>query len=408
MKKFSLIFFLLLTAVVGRAEDFEVDGIYYNITSAEEHTVAVTFRGFTFHQYKNEYSGDVVIPESVTYESVTYSVTEIGTDAFYECRDLTSVTIPTSVTKIGNSAFGMCTSLASIDIPDSITEIGEGAFSACVKLTSISIPNGVTVIGNRVFKSCPNLTSIDIPDSVTEIGREAFEGCGLTSVIIPYAVTKIGYKAFSSTSLSSVIVSNSAITIDRYMFAPYLVSITIGLDSLSVPDSMTKIEQSAFTGFRLLDNVSLNGSVINIGSCAFSHCDALKTITFGNSVTEIDGESPFLSCRNLKDVYCLADTAPVADGRLFSGMEVKISSLTLHVPSASLQAYKTTYPWSDFGQIVAIDEGDGIEQLTSEEGHSAFKNPTVYDLSGRRTTKMQKGINLLRNADGRVKKVWQK
>ncbi|MDE7165691.1 MAG: hypothetical protein K2O17_01540, partial [Bacteroidaceae bacterium] len=81
-----------------------------------------------------------------------------------------------------------------------------------------------------------------------------------------------------------------------------------------------------------------------------------------------------------------------------------VSSATLHVPAASLEAYSTIKPWSNFGQIVVIDEGDGIEQLTSEY----FTNSTVYDLNGRRTAKMQKGINLLRSTDGRVRKVLRK
>lgn len=73
-------------------------------------------------------------------------------------------------------------------------------------------------------------------------------------------------------------------------------------------------------------------------------------------------------------------------------------------PAASLEAYSTTEPWSDFGQIVAIGEGDGIEGLAS----AAFTNQTVYDLGGRRTAEVQKGINLLRSADGRVNKVLRK
>lgn len=75
-----------------------------------------------------------------------------------------------------------------------------------------------------------------------------------------------------------------------------------------------------------------------------------------------------------------------------------------HVPAVSLLDYSATEPWSDFGQVVAINEGDGIEQLTSE----TITNPTVYGLNGCCTAKMQQGISILRNADGRVKKVLRK
>ncbi len=94
---------MLLCTISASAEDFSVDGIYYNITDSEKLTVEVT-RGSS----SNSYSGDVVIPESVTYESKTYAVTSIGSYAFRSCSSLTSITIPNSVTSIGSYAFFRC------------------------------------------------------------------------------------------------------------------------------------------------------------------------------------------------------------------------------------------------------------------------------------------------------------
>ena len=87
------------------AEDFEVDGIYYNITSDTDKTVEVTYRGSYYNSYSNEYSGAVTIPESVTYNGNTCSGTCIGDYAFYDCSSLTSVEIPNSVISIGSYAF---------------------------------------------------------------------------------------------------------------------------------------------------------------------------------------------------------------------------------------------------------------------------------------------------------------
>ncbi len=87
------------------AEDFAVGGIYYNITSDTDKTVEVTCRGFDYYNYSDRYSGAVTIPESVTYNGNTYSVTSIGNWAFDECSGLTSVEIPNSVISIGSYAF---------------------------------------------------------------------------------------------------------------------------------------------------------------------------------------------------------------------------------------------------------------------------------------------------------------
>ena len=150
------------TSVV--AEDFEVDGIYYNILSEENKTVEVT-------KGDNKYTGAVAIPETVTYEDVTYWVTSIGGGAFHDCSGLTSIEIPNSVTSIGEWAFFSCTGLTSVEIPNSVTSIGHYAFRDCSGLTSIEIPNGVTSIGDYAFYDCSRPTSIEIPNSVTSIGR---------------------------------------------------------------------------------------------------------------------------------------------------------------------------------------------------------------------------------------------
>ena len=148
MKKLFVFLFSLILSVVfstsASAYDIKIDGIYYNlwvniadVTSGEE-----------------EYSGEVVIPSSITVEGKEYPVTSIGQDAFRECSGLTSVTIPNSVTSIGAVAFYDCSSL-----------------------TSITIPNSVTIIGNSAFRGCSGLTSVTIPNSVTSIGGAAFDGC---------------------------------------------------------------------------------------------------------------------------------------------------------------------------------------------------------------------------------------
>ena len=184
MKQKLFTFFLaLITSVAALyASNTRVGGIYYDFDNTNN-TAIVTYRGSSYNDYSDEYSGTVVIPSSVTYNGTTYSVTSIGEYAFYKCYSLTSVTIPESVTSIGNSAFRGCFSLTSVTIPESVTSIGNSAFNGCSSLTSITIPNSVTSIGEKAFYRCSSLTSITIPNSVTSIGSCAFDGCSsLTSI----------------------------------------------------------------------------------------------------------------------------------------------------------------------------------------------------------------------------------
>ena len=285
MKKLNITFLLtMLISMVGlnaSAHDIEVknaDGktIYYNFIN-DNTELAVTCRGSYYDSYSNEYTGNVVIPESVTYNNnnKTYSVTSIGQYAFRGCSGLTSVTIPNSVTNIGEGAFYNCSGLTSVTIPNSVTSIGGAAFYGCSNLTSVTIPNSVTSIGHDAFRGCSGLTSVTIPNSVTSIGHDAFNGCsGLTSITIPNSVTSIGSYAFYGCS---------------------------GLTSITIPNSVTSIGGSAFSGCSGLTSITIPNSVTSIGGSAFYGCKGLTSITIPNSVTSI-GSSAFYGCTGIKKV----------------------------------------------------------------------------------------------------------
>ena len=176
---------VLLTALSAQAYDFQSGALYYNTTS--DTTVEVAYQSKSSDNYQGLTTA--TIPETVTYNGTTYSVTSIGKSAFMWCSSLTSVTIPNSVTSIGVHAFRGCSSLTSVTIPNSVTSIGESAFRGCSSLTSISIPNSVTSIGKWAFSGCSSLTSVTIPNSVTSIGKSAFRGCSSIADIYCYATT---------------------------------------------------------------------------------------------------------------------------------------------------------------------------------------------------------------------------
>ena len=150
MKKLFVFLFSLILSVVfstsASAYDVKIDGIYYYLIS--EGKVAEVTWG------EEKYSGEVVIPSSITVEGKEYTVKSIGNEAFYKCSGLTSVDIPNSVTSIGDYAFGGYTGLTSITIPNSVKSIGEYTFYGCSSLTSVTIPNSVTSIEIRTFEGC--------------------------------------------------------------------------------------------------------------------------------------------------------------------------------------------------------------------------------------------------------------
>ena len=205
-KRVALVLLGLIVAsstLVAQQYDFQIGQLYYKITDATNHEVAVVPEqsNYPYYNYYNKPTGAIDIPTTVVNGGNTYNVTSIGESAFSGCSGLTSITIPSSVTSIGQSAFYGCSGLTSINIPNSVTSIGGLAFYECSGLTSITVPSGITKIEVGTFYSCSGLTSITIPNSVTSIGRGAFSYCSrLTSITIPSSVTSIGERAFSGCS----------------------------------------------------------------------------------------------------------------------------------------------------------------------------------------------------------------
>lgn len=200
MKNFKklLTTLLLLCSTMAFAENVVIDGIVYELdTTTLEATITVG---------ESKYKGDVVIPSVIVYNDATYNVTNIGAKAFYECSELTKITIPNSVTNISARAFENCVELTELEIPSSITNIGNYAFKGCVKLTNVTIPNSVENVGRSSFENCTGITDIIIGSGVKNIYNGAFKQCEklvnvyCLATTVPYAVIN----AFSKVSVESV------------------------------------------------------------------------------------------------------------------------------------------------------------------------------------------------------------
>ena len=257
---------VLLCSVMTHAYNFEVDGIYYYITSSENLTVEVTY---TSYHLNNDYKGKIVIPATVTYNEQQYNVTSIGDDAFYNCTSLTSITIPNSVTSIGESAFSSCSSLCSFIIPKGVNSIESSTFYECSSLNSITLHENIDSIkGKYTFYNCTNLHKI----------------INYSNLSLSIGSSEYGYIAFYA---KSIINTNEVINIGNFQFLTsdsihYLVNY-IGQDSVII-----------------LPN-NYNGENYSIGKCAFRDCSTISSITIPNKVTAIENHA-FDNCISLKNV----------------------------------------------------------------------------------------------------------
>lgn len=305
---------LALCASLPMHAAFTVDGICYEIIE-ESQNVSVVAGTST-------YSGDIVIPSTVTYNDNLYRVTTIGDNAFNGCTGLTSVTFPESLTTIDKRAFYNCIVLKSIILPESLTTLGEYAFFGCYGMTSAILPKSLTTIPKGAFQSCSGLTSVSLPDSLTTLGWYAFDGCEkLTSVTLPESLTTIGGYAFCSSGLTSLTFPESLKTIEggAFMKCTGLTSVTLpkslttvdmdvfscsGLTSVTFPESLTTIQRNAFWGCSGLTSITLPESLTTIEQYAFNGCTALKSVNFSDALTTI-GAYAFKGCTGLTSVLIL-------------------------------------------------------------------------------------------------------
>ena len=276
------------------SEDIEESiSLIYTITNEDQRQAKVSG-----YKYEGEKLQTLNIPATAIINGNSYSVTSIGSSAFYGFVWLESVTIPNSVTSIGSSAFSECIRLDDVEIPNSVISIGENAFESCYSLKSIKIPDGVTSIGDYAFSECSGLLSVTIGNSVTSIGSSAFSECiCLGSVEIPNSVISIGENAFESCySLKSIKIPDGVTSIGDYAFSE-----CSGLLSVTIGNSVTSIGSFAFYRCPDLDPVTIPNSVTSIGSFAFYECSCFDYITIPNSVTSI-GNYAFANCEELKSI----------------------------------------------------------------------------------------------------------
>ena len=409
-----------------------VDGVDYCIYEARRFATLTNGRSV---------NGELVIPSDISYGGKEYPVKVIKSEAFRGCSTITAVTIPNSVTTIESSAFqnsslstinnatnveivqpnafngtpwynnqpdgpiyfgkalcackgelpegtnlaikegtmsitpyvfSFCKGLTSITIPEGITNLDLSTFFVCYDLVSVKLPESLTIINSNAFRECDDIVSIHIPSHVKYIRSGAFRDCrSLTSINIPEGVEEIGDDAFFYCN---------------------------NMAAIALPESLKKIGQDAFRNCKSLSDIRIPDNVEKIGCGAFLACTKLKQITLSENLKSI-GEAAFCYCSDLSTIVCKAQIPPRAipcgdKTYIYSDVfhDVDKQNCKLYVPKGCEEAYRSAELWKDFN-IVEMETG--INEVTDEGVKSEKSANAIYNLSGQRMTKAQKGINIV-------------
>ena len=355
------------------AFDFQVDGIYYNITSTTDHTVEVA-------SGSSRYLGDIVIPDHVTYNGVDFLV-----NGLQKGKCVGAYGGYTSL-KFEGGAF-TSSGITSIVIPSTITEIGDATFAHCSSLRSITFPNNLTKItGRGAFYGTSSLSEVTLPDALTEIGYEVFWGSGITSLTIGPNIKKGGYNAFKYCSHLEVINIPSIAAwcqIDfeegSYMSHPFeyvkelringekVTDIVIdssipkigtmcfykyeGLKSIKFEAGIKSIGNYAFWGCSGLEELDFPDELNTIGNYAFEGCSSIKKIKFSKTINYI-GTSAFKDCSQIE----LIETSIMKPMETSAFNNNTYMFTPLYVPKGTSNLYKNTSGWSSFSTIIEKEE----------------------------------------------------
>ena len=428
--------FLLLAfgyAMEAKSGEFTVDGIRYYYTNEDDDEVSVTYSS------SGKYSGNIVIPSTVTYNGKQYTVTKIGTGAFRDCTGLTAVTLPNAMTSIGRNAFRDCTGLTTVTISNSVTSIGSYAFYGCTGLTEVTIPNAMTDIGGWAFTYCTGLQTViwnahnvqDIPLSKSGTPMPPFLYCkNLTDFVFGDEVEHIpAYLCYNLTSLKNLVIGNSVTTIGSYAFSSctglkkviwnarnangfqydtpfsdcenltdfvfgdevehipdYLCYNLTSLKNLVIGNSVTTIRSHAFKGCTGLTEVTIPNSVTSIGSYAFYGCTGLTEVTIPNAVTSI-GSSAFSGCTGLTEVT-IPNAVTSIGSRAFSGCtgltEVTIPNAVTYIGERAFEGCSGLTTVTIGNSVTTIEERaftscSGLTTVIWNARNAEYYNGLSYD-----------------------------
>ena len=403
--------------------------LYYKITDSIAHEVALVPPTSGGWGSCPRPSGEVVFPETVENDGVTYGVVAIADSTFYNCRGITgSIVLPDNIRTIGRVAFYGCSGVrGSLTLPQNLQEMGYGAFWWLEYMTGpIVIPQGVTRIEERTFAANRRITSYDIPASVTYIGYQAL-CCGFNldsihvdeanpnyysennalieresnililgakNTIIPDDVVEIGTLAFQYAAYGQesqpLVIPNSVRIINDYAFQ------FANINYISLPDSLSYIGDGAFSENTLAQS-EIPPTVTHIGKWAFCYCgfldggvaipegidtigdntfyrSRLTSVSIPASVVSI-GEEAFYRCEDLQSITCYG-APPTLQGSTF---QYTSKDIPVYIPYGSYDDYINTRYWNDFTNFIEMTDGPGLNdewyyEIQNENGSITYQH----------------------------------
>lgn len=387
--------------------DFSFNDVNYHVN---EDGVTVTATG---HVDGQSATGELTINAWATYNGTTYTVTNIGDNAFANCSNLSGeLILPPTLESIGHYAFANCSGFTGyVHIPNATLEIGDYAFSGCHGITGVTIGISLNYYGDGAFELCNNLLvmSVDpenpyfdsrdnsqaiiktsenklvgacnrttIPNTVTSIGDFAFNNCRyLNSIYIPSSVESMGTGAFANcTSMLEIVVDDDNSVYDSRNNCNAIIETatnTLLYASIGtvIPDDVTSIGDYAFSGrSNISGDLVIPEGIVSIGYCAFSDCTGFTgRLEIPGTVVSIGG-SAFDNCNGITEVFVLAETPPtLGDNSVFSGFLCQ----TLNVPCGCIPAYQNS-DWSSYFTTI-VDDCGGVAEI-DDSFASVYPNPT--------------------------------
>ncbi len=333
-------FYLLITNV---AYPFEDDGWYFSLNTKGYSDYAASIIKVTSQKTNLE------VPYSLVYRWSSGSdwvvVRELQEKCFSKdgsswsyIKNAKTATIPNNVKVIEESLFLNNTAIEKVTVYANLSVIPDYTFKGCVALNTVYWPNAVYV-GISAFQGCTSLLSMSfLPSSITTYHSQAFAVSGLETFDFGDRTEVIGKKAFASVNKPQI---------------------------LTLPNSVTTIDDGAFVNCTGLSLISLGDGAMNIGSYAFQYCENLKCIIMGKGLKSI-GEICFDGCSNIQEIYISNPTPPNCAKGAFP--EVVKKNATLYVPVGSFADYWSAPEWEDFNiveknfePIVSIDVQDNFD-----------------------------------------------